>query len=104
MICNLPFRVHPNDDQIIFDNGQVFHRDEIRSIFGEWIDSIVDFGLSLHRNNLDISSLACMAALTLVTSKSSQFTILTIVTSKSSYFTNFSKCTILLSLAYLAAL
>lgn len=68
-VLRIAYRVHPNDDQIIFDNGQVFHRDEIRSIFGEWIDSIVDFGLSLHRNNLDISSLACMAALTLVTTR-----------------------------------
>lgn len=68
-VLRIAYRIHQNDDQIIFDNGQVFHRNEIRNVFGEWIDSIVDFGHSLHRNTLDISSLACMAALTLVTTR-----------------------------------
>ncbi len=35
--------------------------------WGDWIKSIHEFGKSLHRMTLDISSLSCMAALTMVT-------------------------------------
>ncbi|KAG8007925.1 Nuclear receptor subfamily 4 group A member 1 [Nibea albiflora] len=37
--------------------------------FGDWIDSIMDFSLSLHRMNLDISLFACLAALVIITDR-----------------------------------
>ena len=36
-------------------------------MFGEWIDSIIEFGLSLQKMTIDISSVACMAALSMIT-------------------------------------
>ncbi|GFN83009.1 nuclear receptor subfamily 4 group a member 2 [Plakobranchus ocellatus] len=66
-VLKAAYRVQPNDEKIIFENGQVFHRLQCMSTFGDWINSIVDFGLSLHRMALDISSLACMSALAMIT-------------------------------------
>lgn len=61
--------MQPGEDKIVFDNGLVLHRLQCLRMFGDWINSIVDFGLSLTRMTLDISSLACMAALSMVTCK-----------------------------------
>ena len=58
------------DDKVVFDNGQVLHREQCWYMFGDWIHSIVDFGQSLHRMSLDLSSLACMSALAMITRKS----------------------------------
>ncbi|XP_059148107.1 nuclear receptor subfamily 4 group A member 2-like [Physella acuta] len=66
-VLKAAYRVQPNDEKIIFENGQVYHRLQCMKTFGEWINSIVEFGLSLHRIGLDISSLACMSALAMVT-------------------------------------
>ncbi|OWF51293.1 probable nuclear hormone receptor HR38 [Mizuhopecten yessoensis] len=66
-VLRIAYRVQPADDKIIFENGLVLHRLQCSDMFGDWIDSIIDFGLSLHRNTFDISSLACMSALALVT-------------------------------------
>ncbi|BFZ22091.1 hypothetical protein BsWGS_25130 [Bradybaena similaris] len=66
-VLKAAYRVQPNDEKIIFENGQVFHRLQCMKTFGQWINSIVEFGLSLHRMGLDISSLACMSALAMVT-------------------------------------
>ncbi|PVD37732.1 hypothetical protein C0Q70_00333 [Pomacea canaliculata] len=66
-VLRLAYRVQPCDDKIIFDNGQVYHRLQCMRMFGDWIGSIMEFGISLHRMTLDISSVSCMAALALVT-------------------------------------
>nr|KAG5688153.1 hypothetical protein BaRGS_028446 [Batillaria attramentaria] len=66
-VLRLAYRVQPCDEKIIFDNGQVYHRLQCMRMLGDWVNSIVDFGLSLHRMTLDISSVSCMAALALVT-------------------------------------
>lgn len=58
-----------NTDNVIFENGTVLHRKQCEEIFGEWINSIADFSTSLYRMSLDISALACMEALTLITCK-----------------------------------
>lgn len=65
------YRIQANDEEekIVFDNGVVLHKHQCYQMFGDWINSIVDFGLSMHRMTLDISSLACMAALSMVTCK-----------------------------------
>ena len=60
-------RMAPNDDRVTFCTGEVLHRLQCLASFGDWINSIVNFGMSLHRMDLDISSLSCMSALTLVT-------------------------------------
>lgn len=61
-----------NTDNVIFEDGTVLHRKQCEEIFGDWINSIADFSTSLYRMSLDISALACMEALTLVTCKSSR--------------------------------
>lgn len=66
-VLRLAYRVQPCDDKIIFDNGQVYHRLQCLRMLGDWVNSIVEFGVSLHRMTLDISSVSCMAALALVT-------------------------------------
>lgn len=58
-----------NTDNVIFEDGTVLHRKQCEEIFGDWINSIADFSTSLYRMSLDISALACMEALTLVTCK-----------------------------------
>ncbi|CAH1788403.1 unnamed protein product [Owenia fusiformis] len=68
-ILRVAYRVQPNDDRIVFCNGQVLHRHQCLKTFGDWINSIFEFGLNLHRMPLDISSLSCMAALTMVTQR-----------------------------------
>jgi nuclear receptor subfamily 4 group A protein 2 len=68
-VLRIAYRCQTGDDRIIFCNGQVFHRLQCLRSFGEWVNSIVDFGLSLHRMTLDLSSLACMAALSMVTQR-----------------------------------
>ncbi|XP_074643108.1 putative nuclear hormone receptor HR38 isoform X2 [Tubulanus polymorphus] len=65
----LAYRVQPNEDKLVFDNGVVLHRLQCLRGFGDWINTIVDFGMSLQRMPMDISSLACMLALTMVTER-----------------------------------
>ena len=69
LIVFISNRVQPNDDRIIFCTGEVLHKLQCVPGFGDWISSIVEFGLSLHRMTLDISSLACMSALAMITRK-----------------------------------
>ncbi|BFZ15377.1 hypothetical protein BsWGS_18416 [Bradybaena similaris] len=66
-VLKAAYRLQPDDEKIIFENGQVYHRLQCINTFGQWINSIVQFGLSLHRMELDISSLACMCALAMIT-------------------------------------
>ncbi|KAK2150994.1 hypothetical protein LSH36_380g04038 [Paralvinella palmiformis] len=68
-ILRLAYRVQPNDDRIIFCTGEVLHKLQCVPGFGDWMSSIVEFGLSLHRMTLDISSLACMSALAMITQR-----------------------------------
>lgn len=66
-VLRAAYRVQPDSDKIIFCNGLVLHRLQCLHMFGDWINSIIEFGMSLHRMTLDISSLACMAALSMIT-------------------------------------
>lgn len=66
-VLRMAYRIQANDDKIVFDNGLVLHRRQCLQMFGEWINSIVDFGVSMQRMTIDISSVACMAALSMVT-------------------------------------
>jgi len=63
----LVFRLE-SDDRVIFSNGLVLHQQQCLSTFGPaWLEAIADFGTSLRRHAIDISTLACMAALALIT-------------------------------------
>lgn len=53
----------------MFCNGLVLHRLQCLRGFGEWLDSIKDFSLSLQSLNLDIQALACLSAMSMVTGK-----------------------------------
>lgn len=66
-VLRLSYRMQGNTDNVIFENGTVLHRKQCEEIFGDWINSIADFSTSLYRMSLDISALACMEALTLIT-------------------------------------
>jgi len=56
------------DDRVIFSNGVVLHQQQCLLTFGPaWLEAIADFGASLRRHAIDISTLACMAALALIT-------------------------------------
>jgi len=61
-------RLESGDDRVIFSNGLVLHQQQCLSTFGPaWLEAIADFGASLRKHAIDISTLACMAALALIT-------------------------------------
>ena len=62
-------RSNTAEDKFVFCNGLVLHRLQCLRGFGEWLDSIKDFSLSLQSLNLDIQALACLSALSMVTGK-----------------------------------
>ncbi len=66
-VCFVFLRTQADDERVIFCNSLVLHRLQCLPGFGEWINSIMQFGRSLHRIELDISALACMLALVMVT-------------------------------------
>lgn len=65
----LAYRIKPDDENFIFCNGIVLHREQGQRSFGEWMTAILDFSRSLHNMELDISAFACLCALTLVTER-----------------------------------
>lgn len=62
-------RSNTAEDKFVFCNGLVLHRLQCLRGFGEWLDSIKDFSLSLQSLNLDIQALACLSALSMITGK-----------------------------------
>ena len=58
-----------NDDTLTFCNGVVLHRDQCKPVFGDWYDAILEFSASLQSMQLDISAMACMEALVLITDR-----------------------------------
>ncbi|UYV68377.1 NR4A2 [Cordylochernes scorpioides] len=63
------YRLKSDDDRFTFCNGVVLHRDQCRKAFGDWLSSILEFSDSLQRLEIDISALACLSALTLITER-----------------------------------
>ncbi|XP_069074976.1 nuclear receptor subfamily 4 group A member 3 [Pleurodeles waltl] len=68
-VLRLSIRSLPAEDKFVFCNGLVLHRLQCLRGFGEWLDSIRDFTLNLQTLNLDISALACLSALILITER-----------------------------------
>lgn len=65
----IAYRMQENSESVVFCNGLVLHRSQCIAGFGEWIDSIIEFGQHLQRMTVDLSSLSCMAALTMITQR-----------------------------------
>ena len=63
------YRSNTAEDKFVFCNGLVLHRLQCLRGFGEWLDSIKDFSLSLKSLNLEIQALACLSALSMITGK-----------------------------------
>ncbi|KAF8773474.1 putative nuclear hormone receptor HR38 like protein [Argiope bruennichi] len=65
----LAYRIHPDDEKLTFCNGTVLSREQCQQIFGDWLNTILDFSASLHSMDIDISAFACLCALALVTER-----------------------------------
>ena len=73
-LVRLVFRLESGDERVVFSNGLVLHQQQCLATFGRaWLEAIADFGASLRRHAIDISTLACMAALALITCMSDTF-------------------------------
>ncbi|OXA64009.1 putative nuclear hormone receptor HR38 [Folsomia candida] len=70
-VLRLAYRIQPNEDYLTFCNGIVLHRDQCKSLFGDWYDTITEFSQSLQAMQLDLSTMACLEALVLVTDRHS---------------------------------
>ncbi|XP_077371403.1 nuclear receptor subfamily 4 group A member 2-like [Festucalex cinctus] len=68
-VLRLSYRSNPDEGKLIFCDGSVWHRLQCLRGFGEWIDSIVEFSINLHRMNLDVATFSCICALALVTER-----------------------------------
>ncbi|XP_076368641.1 putative nuclear hormone receptor HR38 isoform X2 [Tachypleus tridentatus] len=68
-VFNLSYRMKPDDHILTFCNGVVLQKEQCRSGFGNWLESIVDFSKSLYDLNVDVSTFACLCALVLITER-----------------------------------
>jgi len=68
-VLRLAYRYNPQDEKIVFETGLVLHRLQCERTFRNWMQPIIDFSASLRAMELDISSFACLAALTLITDR-----------------------------------
>lgn len=66
-VLKMANRMDPADDLITFCNGNVFHTDQCKHAFGEWLTDIYGLARVLTTLKVDISSFACLSALVLVT-------------------------------------
>ncbi|XP_076313000.1 nuclear receptor subfamily 4 group A member 1-like isoform X3 [Tachypleus tridentatus] len=58
-----------DEHSLTFCNGLVLHKEQCRRGFGDWLDAILDFSRALHGLNIDISTLACLCAMILITGR-----------------------------------
>ncbi|GFQ66962.1 probable nuclear hormone receptor HR38 [Trichonephila clavata] len=65
----LAYRIRPEDEKLTFCNGTVLSREQCQQIFGDWLNTILDFSASLRSMDIDISAFACLCALALVTER-----------------------------------
>jgi len=63
------FRIHGDDPKLVFCNGIVLHKNQVRSSFGDWFNGILELSRNLHQIELDVSAFSCLAALSLVYGK-----------------------------------
>uniref|UniRef100_W8C2E6 Probable nuclear hormone receptor HR38 n=1 Tax=Ceratitis capitata TaxID=7213 RepID=W8C2E6_CERCA len=68
-VLRLSYRTRPNDYKLTFCNGMVMHKKQCEGVFGDWLDHILEFSNRLHTLEIDISSFACICALTVITER-----------------------------------
>ncbi|XP_069814669.1 nuclear receptor subfamily 4 group A member 3 [Dendropsophus ebraccatus] len=68
-VLRLSIRSNITADEFVFCNGVVLHRHQCLRGFGEWLDAIRNFALHLQSLNLDISTLACLSAVCLISER-----------------------------------
>ncbi|XP_073486749.1 nuclear receptor subfamily 4 group A member 3 isoform X1 [Aquarana catesbeiana] len=68
-LLRLSIRSNVTADEFVFCNGLVLHRLQCLRGFGEWLDSIRNFSLHLQSLNLDVSTIACLSAVCLVSER-----------------------------------
>ncbi|XP_044150200.1 nuclear receptor subfamily 4 group A member 3 [Bufo gargarizans] len=68
-LLRLSIRSNITADEFVFCNGLVLHRIQCLRGFGEWLEAIRNFALHLQSLNLDISTLACLSAICLISER-----------------------------------
>ncbi|XP_073987635.1 probable nuclear hormone receptor HR38 isoform X3 [Rhodnius prolixus] len=68
-VLRLAYRTRVMDMKLTFCNGVVLSRAQCQRSLGDWLHAILEFCQSLHAMDVDISSFACLCALTLITER-----------------------------------
>ncbi|XP_073534513.1 nuclear receptor subfamily 4 group A member 3 [Phyllobates terribilis] len=68
-VLRLSIRSNITGSEFVFCNGLVLHRLQCLRGFGEWLESIINFASHLQSLNLDISTLACLSAICLISER-----------------------------------
>ncbi|KAF6214951.1 hypothetical protein GE061_009696 [Apolygus lucorum] len=68
-VLRLAYRTRVADTKLTFCNGVVLSRAQCHRSLGDWLPAILEFCQSLHFMEIDISSFACLCALTLITER-----------------------------------
>ncbi|XP_014249767.1 probable nuclear hormone receptor HR38 isoform X2 [Cimex lectularius] len=68
-VLRLAYRSRVVDMKMTFCNGVVLSRNQCQRSLGDWLHPILEFCQSLHAMEIDISSFACLCALTLITER-----------------------------------
>ncbi|XP_059060612.1 probable nuclear hormone receptor HR38 [Achroia grisella] len=68
-VLRLAYRTRPEDTKLIFCNGLVLDKRHCQRSFGDWLHAVLDFSNTLHSMDIDISTFACLCALTLITER-----------------------------------
>ncbi|KOB76557.1 putative Retinoid X receptor, partial [Operophtera brumata] len=68
-VLRLAYRTRPEDTKLTFCNGLVLDKRQCQRSFGDWLHAVLDFSNTLHSMDIDISTFACLCALTLVTDR-----------------------------------
>lgn len=66
-VLRLAYRTRPEDTKLTFCNGVVLDKRQCQRSFGDWLHAVLDFSNTLHSMDIDISTFACLCALTLIT-------------------------------------
>ncbi|ODM95931.1 putative nuclear hormone receptor HR38 [Orchesella cincta] len=70
-VLRLAYRIQQTENTLTFCNGTVLHREQCKPVFGDWYDAIIEFSNSLQSMQMDLSTMACLETLVLVTDRHS---------------------------------
>ncbi|XP_026329900.1 probable nuclear hormone receptor HR38 isoform X2 [Hyposmocoma kahamanoa] len=68
-VLRLAYRTRPEDSKLTFCNGLVLDKRQCQRSFGDWLHAVLDFSNTLHSMDIDISTFACLCALTIITER-----------------------------------